>query len=104
MKDVNERIASLKNEIIVKITVPYCMAAATLFVGNRRITVKYVRTKMFLVVVFCILLSTQGQRIASLERLRYPGSGLRVRVSPFCLPIFADVCIFTRNFYPFPPR
>jgi hypothetical protein len=38
-----------------------------------------------------------------LERLRYPGSGLRVRVSPFaCLPIFADVRIFTRNFYPFP--
>ena len=37
-----------------------------------------------------------------LERLRYPGSGLRVRVSPFCLPIFADVSIFTRNFYPFP--
>jgi hypothetical protein len=37
-----------------------------------------------------------------LERLRYPGSGLRVRVSPFCLPIFSDVSIFTRNFYPFP--
>jgi hypothetical protein len=37
-----------------------------------------------------------------IERLRYPGSGLRVRVSPFCLPIFADVSIFTRNFYPFP--
>ena len=37
-----------------------------------------------------------------LERLRYPGSVLRVRVSPFCLPIFADVSIFTRNFYPFP--
>jgi hypothetical protein len=37
-----------------------------------------------------------------LERLRYPGSGLRVRVSPFCLPFFADVSIFTRNFYPFP--
>jgi hypothetical protein len=36
-----------------------------------------------------------------LERLRYHGSGLRVRVSPFCLPIFADVSIFTRNFYPF---
>jgi hypothetical protein len=36
-----------------------------------------------------------------LERLRYPGSGLRVQVSPFCLPIFADVSIFTRNFYPF---
>ena len=37
-----------------------------------------------------------------LERLRYPVSVLRVRVSPFCLPIFADVSIFTRNFYPFP--
>jgi hypothetical protein len=36
----------------------------------------------------------------TIERLRYPG--LRVRVSPFCLPIFADVSIFTRNFYPFP--
>jgi hypothetical protein len=35
-----------------------------------------------------------------IERLRYPG--LRVRVSPFCLPISADVSIFTRNFYPFP--
>jgi hypothetical protein len=34
-----------------------------------------------------------------IERLRYPDSGLRVRVSPFCLPIFADFC---RNFYPFP--
>jgi hypothetical protein len=31
----------------------------------------------------------------------YPGSGLRVRVAPFSLPIFADVSIFTRNFYPF---
>jgi hypothetical protein len=38
----------------------------------------------------------------TVERLRYPGSGLRVRVSPFCLPIFADVSNFTRNFYPFP--
>ena len=28
-----------------------------------------------------------------LERLRYPGSGLRIRVSPFCLPTFADVSI-----------
>ena len=37
-----------------------------------------------------------------IERLRYTGSGLRVRVSPFCVPIFADVSIFTRNFYPFP--
>jgi hypothetical protein len=37
-----------------------------------------------------------------IERLGYPGSVLRVRVSPFCLPIFADVSIFTRNFYPFP--
>ena len=36
------------------------------------------------------------------ERLRYPDSGLRVRVSPCCLPIFADVSILTRNFYPFP--
>jgi hypothetical protein len=26
-----------------------------------------------------------------IERLRYPGSVLRVRVSPFCLPFFADV-------------
>ena len=38
----------------------------------------------------------------TIERLRYPGSGSRVRVSPFCLPIFADVSNFTRNFYPFP--
>jgi hypothetical protein len=37
-----------------------------------------------------------------LERLRYPGSGSRIRVSPFCLPTFADVSIFTRNFNPFP--
>jgi hypothetical protein len=37
-----------------------------------------------------------------MERLRYPGSGLRVRVSPFCLPIFSDVSNFTRNCYPFP--
>jgi hypothetical protein len=37
-----------------------------------------------------------------LERLRYPGSGLGVRESPLCLPIFADVSIFTHNFYPFP--
>ena len=43
-----------------------------------------------------------GRHLAILERLRYPGSVLRVRVSPFCLPIFADVSIFTRNFYPFP--
>jgi hypothetical protein len=34
-----------------------------------------------------------------IERLRYPG--LRVRVSSFCLSTFADVSIFTRNFYPF---
>ena len=33
--------------------------------------------------------------------LRYPGSGLRVRVPPFCLQIFADVSRFTRNFYQF---
>jgi hypothetical protein len=42
-------------------------------------------------------------RILIVERLRYPG--LRVRVSPFCLPFFADVSIFTRNvyrLYPFP--
>ena len=39
---------------------------------------------------------------SSIERLRHPASGLRVRVSPFCLPISADVSIFTRNFYPFP--
>jgi hypothetical protein len=38
----------------------------------------------------------------ALERLRYPGSGLRVRVSPFCLLIFADVSNFTLNFYTFP--
>ena len=36
-----------------------------------------------------------------LEKLRYPGYGLPVRVTPFCLQIFADVSIFTRNFYPF---
>jgi hypothetical protein len=40
--------------------------------------------------------------VFKIERLRYPGSGLRVRVSPFCLPIFADVSNFTRNLYPFP--
>jgi hypothetical protein len=37
-----------------------------------------------------------------IERLGYPASGLRERVSPFCLTISADVSIFTRNFYPFP--
>jgi hypothetical protein len=44
--------------------------------------------------------NTRGKRqcFRTLERLRYPDSGLRVRVSPFCLPIFADVSIFTRNF------
>ena len=36
-----------------------------------------------------------------LERLRYTGSGLRVWISPFYFSIFADVSIFTRNFYPF---
>ena len=36
-----------------------------------------------------------------LERLRYPGFGVRERVPPFCLPIFADVSIFTRHIYPF---
>jgi hypothetical protein len=40
-------------------------------------------------------------RNRTLERLRYPDSGLQVRVSPFCLPSSADVSIFTRNFYPF---
>jgi hypothetical protein len=44
----------------------------------------------------------RGILTSLIERLRYPGSGLRVRVSPFCLAIFADVSIFTRNFYPFP--
>ena len=37
----------------------------------------------------------------SLERLRYTGSGLRLRVSPLYFSIFADASIFTRNFYPF---
>jgi hypothetical protein len=55
---------------------------------------------------------SRAQKPHSIERLRYPnlaskrkipGSVLRVRVLPFCLPIFADVSIFTgRNFYPFP--
>jgi hypothetical protein len=36
------------------------------------------------------------------REVKIHGSVLRVRVSPFCLPIFADVSIFTRNFYPFP--
>ena len=49
-----------------------------------------------------ILIGPEGRFLLILERLRYPGSGLRVRVSPFCLPTFADVSIFTRNFYPFP--
>ena len=48
------------------------------------------------------LVVVRHHKIFILERLRYPDSGLRVRVSPFCLPIFADVSIFTRNFYPFP--
>ena len=50
-----------------------------------------------------IVIPTNALRVhLVIERLRYPDSGLRVRVSPFCLPIFADVSIFTRNFYPFP--
>jgi hypothetical protein len=36
------------------------------------------------------------------REVKIPRGGLWVRVSPFCLPIFADVSIFTRNFYPFP--
>ena len=36
-----------------------------------------------------------------LQRLRYTGSGLRVRVSSFYFSILADVSKFTRNFYPF---
>ena len=36
-----------------------------------------------------------------MERLRYSGPGLRVRVSPLYFSIFADVSIFTHNFYPF---
>jgi hypothetical protein len=46
------------------------------------------------------LYKNKGVKALTIERLRYPGS--RVRVSPFCLPIFADVSNFTRNFYPFP--
>ena len=38
-----------------------------------------------------------------LERLRYTDSGLWVRVSLFYFSFFADVSIFTRNFYPFSP-
>jgi hypothetical protein len=54
--------------------------------------------------LFVLHLIKQAGRTCTklLERLRYPGSGLRVRVLPFCLPIFADVSNFTRNFYPFP--
>jgi hypothetical protein len=53
-------------------------------------------------VVAVVIALTAGVDVDELERLRYPGSGLRVRVSPFCLPFFADVSNFTRNFYPFP--
>ena len=49
--------------------------------------------------IYCWL--QRAERLA-IKRLKYPGSGLRVRVSPFCLPIFADVSNFTPNFYPFP--
>ena len=35
------------------------------------------------------------------EGFRYTGSDLRVRVSPFYFSIFADVSIFTCNFYRF---
>jgi hypothetical protein len=42
-----------------------------------------------------ILIGPEGRFLLILERLRYPGSGLRVRVSPFCLPTFADVSIFS---------
>jgi hypothetical protein len=48
------------------------------------------------------LLKIKAYQTVIIERLRYPGSGLRVQVSPFCSPFFADVSIFTRNFYPFP--
>jgi hypothetical protein len=50
---------------------------------------------------YCFSHKAAGQNL-TIERLRYPGSVLQVRVSPFCLPIFADVSTFTRNFYPFP--
>ena len=49
-----------------------------------------------------ILCSSGARTSVILERLRYPGSCLRVRVSSFCLTIFADVSNFTRIFYPFP--
>ena len=60
-------------------------------IGQNRITCRSTKRRV-----------RQPVRNETLERLRYPGSGLRVRVSPFCLAIFADVSIFTRNFYPFP--
>jgi hypothetical protein len=43
--------------------------------------------------------------VNDLERIQRRSLRIRevkIRISPFCLPIFADVSIFTRNFYPFP--
>jgi hypothetical protein len=51
-------------------------------------------------VIACTCQGDEDALLLIIERLRYPG--LRVRVSPFCLSISADVSIFTRNFYPFP--
>ena len=48
------------------------------------------------------IFASQSGNIGLIERLRYPVSDSQVRVSPFCLAIFADVSIFTSNFYPFP--
>jgi hypothetical protein len=42
---------------------------------------------------YCLSHKAAGHNL-TIERLRYPGSVLRVRVSPFCLPIFADVSTF----------
>jgi hypothetical protein len=36
------------------------------------------------------------------REVKIPRFRFTVRVSPFCLPIFVDISIFTRNFYPFP--
>ena len=44
----------------------------------------------------------RGRNAGGLNReVKIPRAGVRVRVTPFCLQIFADVSILNRNFYPF---
>ena len=41
---------------------------------------------------------SNDNREVKIPRFRFTGTSIAI----FCLPIFADVSIFTRNFYPFP--